>query len=310
VRLDQLLVERGLAESRAQALRLVLAGRVRLDGAPADKPGRLCRADAPIQLTAVSPYVGRGGEKLAAALDAFAVDPTDRVCLDVGASTGGFTDCLLQKGARRVYAVDVGHGQLHPRIAADPRVSVLAGVNARSLSPSRLDERPSLATVDVSFISLTKVLAAVAACLDGRQEILALAKPQFEVGRGRVGKGGVVRDVAGHREVLQRLAAFAAAHGFAARGVVASPLRGAKGNREFFLHLGVGATPLPPAALETAIETALDATRSPSTLVEPTAPPESAPASPRPGPAPSAPASPSPPVGGGGGLGGRAGGPG
>jgi 23S rRNA (cytidine1920-2'-O)/16S rRNA (cytidine1409-2'-O)-methyltransferase len=258
VRLDQLLVERGLAATRAEALRLVLAGRVRVDGAAADKPGRLCRADVQVTVTAVSPFVGRGGEKLTAALERFGVNPAGRVCLDVGASTGGFTDCLLQRGARRVYAVDVGHGQLHPRIAGDARVTALEGVNARNLTPARLDEPPTLATVDVSFISLEKVIPAVAACLSGGAEIVALAKPQFEVGRGRVGKGGVVRDAAGHREVLRRLAAFATPHGLGVHGIVASPLRGARGNREFFLLLAEGPDALPPAAITAAIDAAVD----------------------------------------------------
>ena len=242
VRLDELLVARGLAATRAEAARVILAGRVRVAGERADKAGHLLRADAPVELVGAAPYVGRGGEKLEAALDAFAVTPRDRVCLDVGASTGGFTDCLLKRGARHVYAVDVGRGQLHPRLGSDPRVTVLEGVNARDLDPSRFDPPPTLATLDVSFISLEKVLPAVAACLAaaGVNEIVALVKPQFEVGRGQVGKGGVVRDPQRHREVLLRLADFAATHALGPRGVVASPLRGPKGNREFFLYLHPG----------------------------------------------------------------------
>ncbi|MBI3455162.1 MAG: TlyA family RNA methyltransferase [Candidatus Rokubacteria bacterium] len=261
VRLDQLLVERNLAGTRAEAARLILADRVRLGGQRADKAGQLCRADAAVNLVTVSPYVGRGGEKLAAALDAFGITPRGRVCLDVGASTGGFTDCLLQRGARRVYAVDVGHGQLHPRIRSDARVTVLDGLNARNLDASRLDQPVTLATIDVSFISLEKVLLPVAASLaaDAPSDIVALVKPQFEVGRGRVGKGGVVRDSRRHGEVLLRLAAFASAHGLAPRGVVASPLRGAKGNREFFLHLGCGSGAAPVAALEAAVDAAVHA---------------------------------------------------
>jgi 23S rRNA (cytidine1920-2'-O)/16S rRNA (cytidine1409-2'-O)-methyltransferase len=261
-RLDQLLVDRGLVDTRAAAARLILAGRVRLDGEPADKAGRLCRADQAVSLTVVSPYVGRGGEKLAAALDGFAVDPRDRVCLDVGASTGGFTDCLLQRGARRVYAVDVGYGQLHPRLRGEPRVVVLEGVNARHLDPATLPVRPSLATVDVSFISLEKVLGPVVACLGpgGPGDLVVLVKPQFEVGRGRVGKGGVVRERQRHREVLGRLVRFAAVAGLTPRGVLASPLRGAKGNREFFLHLQPGGDGAPPAptGLDAAIEAAVE----------------------------------------------------
>jgi 23S rRNA (cytidine1920-2'-O)/16S rRNA (cytidine1409-2'-O)-methyltransferase len=259
VRLDELVVARGLAASRAEAARLILAGRVRLDGTLADKAGRLVRAEAPVVLVASSPYVSRGGEKLAGALDALDVSPRDRVCLDVGASTGGFTDCLLVRGARHVHAVDVGHGQLHPRLRADSRVSVHERVNARALDPAAFVPRPSLATVDVAFISLDRVLPAVAACVaDAGQpgDILALVKPQFEVGRGRVGKGGVVRDAAQHREVLRRVAAFAADHGLAPQGVVASPLRGPKGNREFFLHLRPGGVAAPAGALEAAIDAA------------------------------------------------------
>lgn len=265
VRVDQLVVEQGLAASRAEAQRLVMAGRVRVGGAPADKGGRLVRADATLVLTAAAPYVGRGGEKLAAALGTFGVSPRDRVCLDIGASTGGFTDCLLKHGARRVYAVDVGRGQLHASLRADGRVTVIEGVNARGLEPSRFDELPSLAAVDVSFISLEKVLPAVAACLgmcEGANsraaEIVALVKPQFEVGRGQVGKGGVVRSPERQRDVLRRLAAFAAAHGLAPAGVVASPLRGAKGNREFFLHLAVEGAALPPEALGAAIDSVVE----------------------------------------------------
>jgi len=261
IRLDELLVERGLATTRAEASRLIMAGRVRLGGERADKPGRLTRADAPLEVVGVSPFVGRGGEKLAAALDVLGVAPADRVCLDVGASTGGFTDCLLQRGARHVYAVDVGRGQFHPRLRAHPRVTVLEGVNARYLEPAQLGEPASLGTVDVSFISLEKVIPAVAACVadaeGGPGELVALVKPQFEVGRGRVGKGGVVRDVALQRGVLMRIAASARVLGLAVCGVVASPLRGPKGNREFFLHLRKGAPGLAPEALEAAVAAAV-----------------------------------------------------
>ena len=250
MRLDELVVARGLAASRAEAARLILAGRVRLDGAVADKAGRAVRADAGLGLVAAAPYVSRGGEKLAGALDAVDVSPRDRVCLDVGASTGGFTDCLLERGARHVHAVDVGHGQLHPRLRADPRVQVPGAGERPGPGARRPSEAsPSLATVDVAFISLARVLPAVAACLAGAgtsREILALVKPQFEVGRGRVGRGGVVRDAAQHREVLRRLSAFAADRGLAPQAIVASPLRGPKGNREFFLHLRPGGPVMPP----------------------------------------------------------------
>ena len=263
VRVDQLLVARGLSATRAEALRLVMAGRVLADGTPVDKAGRLVRPAAALRLTAVSPYVGRGGEKLHAALTTFRVTPAGRVCLDVGASTGGFTDCLLQLGARRVYAVDVGRHQLHPRLRSDPRVTVVEGVNARYLESSRFDEPPSVAVVDVSFISLTKVLPAVARCLhpagdgEGPREIVALVKPQFEVGRGRVGKGGVVREPGRHREVLLGLAAFGNAIGLVPVGLAASPLTGAKGNREFFLHLVVGGAPRAADDLVAAVDGAV-----------------------------------------------------
>jgi len=243
VRLDRLLTERGLAASREEAQRLILAGRVRVDGRPVDKAGTPVRGDAELGVLGRSPYVGRGGEKLEAALGAFGVDAAGKVCLDVGASTGGFTHCLLLHGARRVYAVDVGRGQLHPLLRGDPRVVALEGVNARALTPALFPEPPELATVDVAFISLEKVLPAVAGCLAPAGEIVALVKPQFEVGRGRVGKGGVVRDPGRHREVLERVAAFALAHGLGVRGVAVSPLRGPKGNREFFLRLRTSGGP-------------------------------------------------------------------
>jgi 23S rRNA (cytidine1920-2'-O)/16S rRNA (cytidine1409-2'-O)-methyltransferase len=255
-RLDALVVARGLARTRAEAARLILAGRVRLADGAAAKAGRVVPGDAPVELAGPAPFVSRGGEKLAAALAAFGVVVRDRVCLDAGASTGGFTDCLLQAGARRVYAVDVGHGQLDARLRADPRVVVRDGVNARYLTPEGLGEPVTLATVDVSFISLTKVLSALARCLirpadvrgqatpgsggsSGAPEtmIVALVKPQFEVGRRQVGKGGVVRDPALHAAAVQTVAGAARALGLRAVGVVASPLRGPKGNREFFLHL-------------------------------------------------------------------------
>ena len=250
---------RGLARTRAEAARLILAGRVRLADGAAAKAGRLVAGDVPLALAAPAPFVSRGGEKLAAALAAFRVVVRDRVCLDAGASTGGFTDCLLQAGARRVYAVDVGHGQLHARLLADPRVVVRDGVNTRYLTPEGLGEPVTLVTVDVSFISLTKVLPALARCLVrpldvGGQEgprsgasndapaamIVALVKPQFEVGRRQVGKGGVVRDPALHAAAVQTVAGAGRALGLRAVGVVASPLRGPKGNREFFLHLAPG----------------------------------------------------------------------
>jgi 23S rRNA (cytidine1920-2'-O)/16S rRNA (cytidine1409-2'-O)-methyltransferase len=236
-RLDVLLVARGLAASREKAARLILTGSVRVDGQRVDKAGALVSADAPVVVDPGPRFVSRGGDKLAAALDAFGLDPAGLVCLDVGASTGGFTHCLLERGATRVYAVDVGHGQLDPKLRADGRVVVMERVNARSLPRDAFAPRPRLATVDVSFISLEKVLPAVLGVLAPDGQVVALVKPQFEVGRERVGKGGVVRNPADHRAVLERVARFAVLVGAHVRGVAACPLRGPKGNREFFLWL-------------------------------------------------------------------------
>jgi 23S rRNA (cytidine1920-2'-O)/16S rRNA (cytidine1409-2'-O)-methyltransferase len=262
VRLDELLLARGLVSSRAEAARLILAGQVRLPGGATAKAGRLVAPDTAVVRVRAAPFVGRGGEKLAAALEAFGVRVEGRVCLDVGASTGGFTDCLLARGARRVHAVDVGHGQLHPRLRADARVVVWEGVNARHLSAGRFPERPSLATVDVSFISLEKILPAVAVCLTDPVEIIALVKPQFEVGRGQVGKGGVVRASETRRDAVRGVAAAAAAIGLHVGGVAASVLHGPKGNREVFLQLARDLGPRSPlegAAFEVALAAAVPA---------------------------------------------------
>jgi 23S rRNA (cytidine1920-2'-O)/16S rRNA (cytidine1409-2'-O)-methyltransferase len=260
VRLDELLVTRGLAGSRAEAQRLILAGQVRLPGGASAKPGRLVAPDVTVVRVAPAPFVGRGGEKLAGALDALGVVVRDRVCLDVGASTGGFTDCLLARGARRVHALDVGHGQLHARLRTDPRVVVWEGVNARHLRPEAFPDGPTLATVDVSFISLDKVLPAVARCLADPAEIVALVKPQFEVGRGQVGKGGVVRASEDRRAAVRGVATGAAAIGLRVGGVAASVLRGPKGNREVFLLVArnLGARPpLEAAVFEAALTAAV-----------------------------------------------------
>jgi 23S rRNA (cytidine1920-2'-O)/16S rRNA (cytidine1409-2'-O)-methyltransferase len=236
-RLDQLLVERGLFGSREQARRAVMAGEVTVDGTVGDKPGRLVRDDAELAVRAREPFVSRAGRKLAGALDAFGLTPSDRVCLDVGASTGGFTDCLLQRGARRVYAVDVGYGQLDARLRADPRVVVMERVNARHLAADALPEQVDLAVLDVSFISLVKVVPAVAALVRPGGLLLPMIKPQFEAGPGEVGKGGILRNEEVRRQVIeQRLADFAAM-GLVVRGVVDSPLAGAGGNREAFALL-------------------------------------------------------------------------
>jgi 23S rRNA (cytidine1920-2'-O)/16S rRNA (cytidine1409-2'-O)-methyltransferase len=244
-RLDQLLVERGLAPTRTRAQALVLAGHVRVgvgDAGRTDrKPGDLLPADAPVELVAQDPYVSRGGHKLEAALDAFGISPAGTVALDVGASTGGFTDVLLQRGASRVYAVDVGRGQLADRLRRDPRVVSLERTNARTLTRDVLGESVSLAVIDVSFISLALVIAPVASCFgpDGGA-IVPLVKPQFEAGRGET-DAGVVRDPSTHRAVLERVARDAAAAGLALRGAIASPLTGPAGNREFLFHLEVPA---------------------------------------------------------------------
>ena len=230
-RLDVLLVERGLAESRAQAQALVMAGLVR----GYDKPGTQLAEDTPLEVERPPRFVSRGGEKLAHALDALAVDPAGRDCLDLGASTGGFTDVLLQRGAARVIALDVGHGQLHPRIRADDRVTVLERTNARDLRS--LPFAPSLIACDVSFIGAAKVLPPALALAEPGWEALVLVKPQFEAGRADVGKGGVVRDPEVHRKVLKSVAEAALAWSGQAAGAVDSGLPGPKGNREFFLHL-------------------------------------------------------------------------
>jgi 23S rRNA (cytidine1920-2'-O)/16S rRNA (cytidine1409-2'-O)-methyltransferase len=234
-RLDVLLVERGLAPTRERARALILARDVLVDGAPAARPAEPIRADAEVSIRAAAPYVSRGGEKLAHALARTGIDPQGARCLDVGASTGGFTDCLLQRGAASVVAVDVGYGQLAQRLRDDPRVEVRERVNARSLPP--LDPPADLATIDVSFISLTTVLPAVIASLRDGGRILALVKPQFEAGREEVGRGGVVRDPLVHARCVARVAEWATRHGLRVRGVVRSPLLGPAGNQEFFLAL-------------------------------------------------------------------------
>jgi len=245
VRLDQLLVDRGLAETRTRAQALLMAGSVRVgegDGARADrKAGEMVDPAIPVAVAQPLPYVSRGGEKLAGALDAFKaeVDPAGLVCLDAGASTGGFTDCLLQRGAARVHAVDVGRGQLAASLAADPRVVVHDRVNARNLEPSTIGETAQLAVIDCSFISLALVLGPVASCLAPGSRIVALVKPQFEAGR-RDTPGGVVRDPNVHRAVLTRVVADARAAGLTPLDACRSPLTGPAGNVEFFLLAAVG----------------------------------------------------------------------
>jgi 23S rRNA (cytidine1920-2'-O)/16S rRNA (cytidine1409-2'-O)-methyltransferase len=235
LRLDQLLVERGLFPSREQARRAVMAGIVAVDGRRVDKPGTPTPADAGLAVTADrEPFVSRAGRKLAAALDHFAVDPEGRVCLDVGASTGGFTDCLLSRGAVRVYAVDVGYGQLDARLRQDPRVVVMERVNARHLGPEDLPEPVSLAVVDVSFISLAKVVPALLPHIAPGGLLLPMIKPQFEAGRGQVGKGGILRDPDLRERVIAECAEGLAALGLHPAGLFDSPVAGMGGNREAF----------------------------------------------------------------------------
>jgi 23S rRNA (cytidine1920-2'-O)/16S rRNA (cytidine1409-2'-O)-methyltransferase len=236
-RIDVALVARGLCDSREKAARLLLAGAVTVDGKRVDKPGTLVAPGANLQLTAKQKFVSRGGDKLAHALGAFAVSPKGRVCIDVGASTGGFTHCLLEAGATRVYAVDVGQGQLDASLRSDGRVVVMEKTNARQLAPDAFPDHPQLATVDVSFISVEKVIPSVFNVLTSEGEVVVLIKPQFEIGKGLVGKGGVVRDASHHKAVISRVARFSVLHGWHVRGVAPSPLKGPKGNREFFLHL-------------------------------------------------------------------------
>jgi 23S rRNA (cytidine1920-2'-O)/16S rRNA (cytidine1409-2'-O)-methyltransferase len=239
MRLDRLLVEKGLVESREKAARVIMAGEVLVDSQRLDKASALVSTEAELELKGRSPYISRGGEKLAHALDHFGTNVKGRICVDIGASTGGFTDCLLQRGASMVYAVDVGTGQLDDKLRKDPRVIVMEHTNARTLDARLFGDVPTLAVVDVAFISLEKVLPAIFGVLAPRSEVITLVKPQFEAGREHVGKGGVVRDPAQHRAVVQRLARYSVLRGWHVLGVTASPLRGAKGNREFFLHLSM-----------------------------------------------------------------------
>jgi 23S rRNA (cytidine1920-2'-O)/16S rRNA (cytidine1409-2'-O)-methyltransferase len=241
VRLDQLLVERGHAENRTRAQALILAGRVFRGQERLDKPGLQVAQDLEVTVRAVEEHVSRGAHKLIAGLDAFAVDPAGLVCLDVGASTGGFTDVLLRRGARRVYAVDVGYGQLDARLRADPRVVVLERTNARQLTAAQVPEPVDLVVCDASFISLRTVLPAPLALVGAEARLVALIKPQFEVGKGRVGKGGVVRDPALHEEVCADIAAwFAGLPGWRVLGTLPSPLLGPAGNREFLIGAARG----------------------------------------------------------------------
>lgn len=244
-RLDKLMVERGLAPSREKAQALIMAGQVVVGDHAAQKAGQQVTAEVEIRIKGeVMPYVSRGGLKLAKGLEAFGIETADRIAIDVGASTGGFTDCLLQQGASRVYAVDVGYGQLAWKLREDPRVIVLEKTNIRHLQHESLEPRPDLAVIDASFISLNLVLPPTLALLTRPAEVVALVKPQFEVGKGAVGKGGIVRDPKLHEEVLASMERLAAELGAELLGICDSPITGADGNREFLMGLRItGATP-------------------------------------------------------------------
>jgi 23S rRNA (cytidine1920-2'-O)/16S rRNA (cytidine1409-2'-O)-methyltransferase len=239
-RLDLLITARGLAPSRERARALILAGLVTVDGRVESKAGTAVAADAVVELARPDhPYVGRGGVKLAHALDAFGIDVEGREALDIGASTGGFTDVLLQRGAARVVALDVGHGQLDWRIRNDPRVVVVEGRNARFLSPEDLPGPVDVVVIDVSFISLTQILPRVPAVVRPGADVVALVKPQFEAGREEVGKKGIVRDPEVHARVVERVTSAAAGIGLERLAMTPSPITGAEGNQEFLLHLRV-----------------------------------------------------------------------
>ena len=237
-RLDVMMVQRGLAPSREKAKAIIMAGEVLVDGQREDKPGTAFAETVEITVKGNPlPYVSRGGLKLEKAVSQFELNLEGRICMDVGSSTGGFTDCMLQNGAVKVYSVDVGHGQLAWKLRNDNRVVCMERTNIRYVTPENIQEPPSFVSIDVSFISLTKVLPAVRALLEEDGEIVCLIKPQFEAGREKVGKKGVVRDPAVHREVILRVASFAQSIGFALLNLEFSPVKGPEGNIEYLLHL-------------------------------------------------------------------------
>ncbi len=250
IRLDVLLTEKGLVESRSKAQALIMAGKVQVDGQVVTKAGAQTSAEANIKVESDSPYVSRGGLKLVAALDAFEIDPGGAICADVGASTGGFTDVLLQRGAKRVYAIDVGYGQLAWKLRQNERVIVMERTNARYLEA--LPESVNLVTIDVSFISLKLILPVVVKWLNCPAFVVALVKPQFEAGKVQVGKGGVVREQTVHRQVLKNVIAYAHDVGLNVLGLIVSPITGPAGNHEFLIHLG-WKTNLSSIAVEAAI---------------------------------------------------------
>ncbi len=238
LRIDKLLVERGLVESREKAVSMIMAGEVIINGKPILKPGTFVDEGCDIKIERKKPaYIGRGGIKLEGALDAFSIDVRGKVIMDVGASTGGFTHCLLMRGAERVYAIDVGYGQLAWVLRQDPRVVVMERTNIRYLPRERIKEEIHMATIDVSFISLEKVIPKVIEFLKKEGEIVALIKPQFEVGKGEVGKGGIVREIEKHIRVIERIKSFCTGLGLKVMGIVKSPIPGADGNTEYFIYL-------------------------------------------------------------------------
>jgi len=237
-RLDKLLVEKGMVQSRERARALIMERRVTVDGQILEKPGTLVKMDAPLQIQGEDlPYVSRGGLKLEAALKAFEVHPEGKVVIDVGASTGGFTDCVLQKGAKKVYAIDVGYGQLAWKLQKDLRVTNLERRNIRYLKREEVSEEADLILVDTSFISIEKFLSHLVEFLKEGGDLLCLIKPQFEVGKGEVGKGGVVKDSKLHQKVVDRISQFSRGLGLTVGGIIESPLLGPKGNKEFFIRL-------------------------------------------------------------------------
>ena len=240
IRLDILLLEKDLAPTRQKAQALITAGQVLVNGKLADKAGTMVDDSVTVEIKESCPYVSRGGYKLEAGLEFFNIKPAGFVCLDIGASTGGFSDCLLKNGAAKVYAVDVGYGQLAWELRHDPRIVVMERTNARYLAPENLGEVIDFAVIDASFISLKLLIPPLLTLFRNRISILALIKPQFEVGRGKVGKGGVVRDPALHRAVIDEIGSFCKTLGLESRGVIPSPILGPKGNREFLIHLVKG----------------------------------------------------------------------
>ncbi|VAV83744.1 RNA binding methyltransferase FtsJ like [hydrothermal vent metagenome] len=237
VRIDVLITELGLVKSRQRAQALIMAGRVVVNEHRVDKAGTKVDPQARIVVKEDLPYVGRGGLKLKGALDGFGIDPSGLIAMDVGSSTGGFTDCLLQAGAEKVYAIDVGKGLIDYSLRTDERVVLLESVNIRYLEPEAIPDKAGIVVIDVSFISLKKVLPVLQKFLGEKATVLALVKPQFEVGKGQLGKGGIVKDPEKHRAVVEDMVGFAEAEGYAVLGTVESPIKGAKGNKEFWLYL-------------------------------------------------------------------------